>query len=212
MKRTIFLLPALTFLFSTPILRGDVLYTDLASFEAATTNDTTITFTAPSPTGFTDYSSYTDAGTGTVFSIATPYVNVTGADYYSPDDYPMDFLVESSTADAVANTLTVTPPAGVSAIGFEIGSLAGSTFQVTLSDGSTFDITPPAFNGLGFFGFSSGTDITSLTLDTPVNDSFVIDEAILADTTPEPSSTLLAVTALAALAALYGRRWKRATP
>jgi hypothetical protein len=199
-----FILAGLALLFSTPALYGDVLYTSLAAFEANTSNDTTITFTASCSTCFADYTTYTDSGTGTSFSLATPYINLTGKDYYSPG-YPMDLLIESSSASAVANTLTVTPPADVSAIGFNIGSFNGSTFVVTLSDGSSFNITPPGYSGLSFFGFSSSAGITSLTLETPANDTFVIDEAIIGGTVPEPSSVGLAAAALASFVLLCRR-------
>jgi PEP-CTERM motif len=196
---------------SASAVQADTLYTSASAFDAATANTTTINFTASCSTCFTDYTSYTDPGTGTAFSIATPYVNLTGSDFYGAGVYPADFLVESSTAGAVANLLTVTPPSGYNAIGFNIGSFHGSTFVVTLSDGTIFDITPPEFNGLGFFGFTSSSDIGSISLATPAGDTFVIDQAVLANTgvTPEPASIVLFGTGLLALAGLSRRRLPR---
>jgi hypothetical protein len=130
---------------------------------------------------------------------------LTGADFYHPSVYPADFLVESSTASAVANVLTVTPPSDFSAIGFTLGSFNGGPFVATLSDGTMFSITPPAFNGLSFFGFTSTSPITSFDLSIPKGDTFVIDQAVLADTVPEPTPTALVATLLA-VAALFRRR------
>jgi hypothetical protein len=98
-------------------LQADVMYTSQAAFDAATTNATDITFTAPSPTTFQGYMTYTDATTGTQFHEGSSFVNLTGADYYGPGVYPADFLVESGTAFAVANPLTLTLPAGFNTIG-----------------------------------------------------------------------------------------------
>lgn len=181
------------------------LYTNGGAFDAATTNLTTINFTAACNTCFTDYTNYTDPGTGTVFSIATPFVNLTGADFYGPSVYPADFLIESTTAVAVANVLTVTPPSGFSAIGFMLGSFSGGPFVATLSDGTMFTITPPAFNGLSFFGFTSTSPITSFDLSVPGGDTFVIDQTVLADVAPEPATGALVAAALG-IAALFRRR------
>ncbi len=209
LSKTTLIMPIFALFMSASALRADTLYTSAASFDTATTNSDAIGFTASCSTCFTDYTSYTDPGTGTVFSIATPYVNLTGSDYYGAGVYPADFLIESTTATAVANLLTITLPTGYDAFGLNIGSIIGSTFVVTLSDGTIFDITPPAYNGLGFFGFTSTSDISSISLAIPEGDTFVIDEAVLADTTPEPASIVLFATGLLALAGLSRRRLSR---
>jgi hypothetical protein len=178
---------------------SDVLYTSAAAFSAVTTGSESITFTATCSTCFTDYTSYTDAATGTVFSIATPFINLTGKDFYGTGTYPEDFLIESSTAFAVANLLTVTPPGGFSAISFDLGSFNGGPFLVTLSDGTTFTISPPGFGALSFFGFTSTSGISSISFATPANDTFVIDQASIADVTPEPAPLMLLATGLLAL-------------
>jgi hypothetical protein len=146
-----------------------------------------------------------DPGTGTVFFIATPFVNLTGADYYGIGVYPADFLVQSTTASAVASVLSVTPPSGFTAIGFNLGSFNGGPFVATLSDGSMFTITPPAFNGPSFFGFTNTSPISSFGLSIPQDDTFVIDQAVLADATPEPTPVALLATALATLALIRRR-------
>ncbi len=209
LSKTTLIMPIFALILSASALHADTLYTSAAAFDAATTNSTTINFTASCSTCFAGYTSYTDPGTGTVFSIATPYVNLTGSDYYGAGVYPADFLVESTTADAVANLLTITLPSGYDAFGLNIGSFNGSTFVVTLADGTIFDITPPAYNGLGFFGFTSSSDISSISLAIPEGDTFVIDQAFLADVVPEPASIVLFATGLLALAGLSRRRLSR---
>jgi hypothetical protein len=139
-----------------------------------------------------------------VFSLATGGIDLTGADYYGAGTYPADFLIEASDGSAVANLLTVTPPGGYSAIGFELGSFNGGPFVATLSDGASFTIDPQPYDDLSFYGFTSASPITSLTLSIPAGDTFVIDQAVLADT-PEPAPGPL-VAATLAFAALFGRR------
>jgi hypothetical protein len=187
---------ALALLLPTPVLLADAIYTNEAAFNAATAHPTTINFSTCAGC-FIPYTTYTDAGTGTAFSIATAKMLVTSADLYGAGTYPKDFLIETNGAEAVPNVLTVTPPAGSSAIGLDLGSYDGGSFVATLSDGTAFTITPPQFDNLNFFGFTSTSPITSFTLSIPAGSSFVLDQVVLADTVPEPTPGVMVGTALA---------------
>lgn len=216
-NRSCYVLLLLAILCPIATLRAsDVLYTSASAFGAATHGDHLITFTAPSSTGFTDYTTYTDPVTGTGFTIATPTVNVTGKDFYGTGTYPEDFLVESTTAIAVANLLTVTPPGGDSAIAFDIGSFFDpGSFLVTLSDGTTYTISAPGFSSLGFFGFTSTSGISSISFATAAGQSFAIGDATIgqASSVPEPASAALFVSgALLLLLMAFFRKHIAAMP
>ncbi|HEV2416574.1 MAG TPA: hypothetical protein VGX94_02110 [Terriglobia bacterium] len=197
-NRSCYVLLLLAIFCSIATLRAsDMLYTSASAFDAATHGDQLVTFAAPSSTTFTSYSpTYTDPVTGTGFTIAAGAINVTGKDYYGTGTYPEDFLIEASNAIAVTNLLTVTPPAGDSAIAFDIGSFfSPGSFLVTLSDGTAYTISAPGFSNLGFFGFTSTSGISSISFATAINQSFVMGDATIgqAGATPEPASVVLFV-------------------
>jgi hypothetical protein len=201
-------LTALALLLPTRVLLADAIYTTEAAFNAATAHPTTINFSTCAGC-FIPYTTYTDSGTGTAFSIATAKMLLTSADYYGAGTYPKDFLIETNGAEAVANVLTVTPPASFSAIGLDLGSYDGGTFVATLSDGTAFTITPPEFDNLSFFGFTSTSPITSFTLSIPAGSSFVLDQVVLAGNVPEPTPGAMVGIALA-VAGLFGglKKWR----
>src|SRR2546425_7428944 len=73
-------------------------YTDPTAFAAATTNPTTIGFNGILPSGvsFINFNPLTISGVS--FSTPTPstFVNVTAPTFYSPNDYPAAFIVDSA--------------------------------------------------------------------------------------------------------------------
>ena len=190
-----------------PSAHADSVYTSASAFAAATTGDTSIAFTAPSTTSFNNVGlTYTDGGTGTKFTLGSGSIDVTGKDYYGPGTYSSDFIVGAVDAYAVANSLTITLPSGDNAIGFDIGGLfAAATFDVTLSDGFTYAMNVPASFNTAFFGFTAPGGITSLTFTTPANETFVITDAVVGKTVPEPSSLLLLTAGIVGLF-VFGRR------
>ncbi len=182
---------------------SSMLYTTASSFAAATTGDTSITFTAPGPTGYTNVGSlYTDAGTGTQFSIAAGTMVVSGMNDYESccgGAYSSDFLVGAYGGSLSANTVTIELPTGDSAFGFDIGGiglLGANVFNVTLSNGSVFAISAPAPFNTAFFGFTAPGGISSLSFGTPANESFVITDAVVGGVAPVPEPATLTLTAL----------------
>lgn len=152
----------------------------------------TVTFTAACPTCFTYYSpSYTDAGTGTVFSIATGGMDLTGKDYYGSGTYPVDFLIGSSDSISVANALTITLPVSTTSITIDLGAVFSSTaFTITLSDGDTFVVTPPGAYSVAPFTFTDSAGITSLSIATPAGETWVITD-LTYSSVPEPGTLAL---------------------
>jgi len=208
-RNTLLLCPALV-LALAPAAHADSMYTSASAFAAATTGDTAISFTAPSPTTYVNVgATYTDLGTGTKFTVGSGTIDVTGKNYYGSGTYSSDFLVGASDGFNSANTLTIKPPAGDSAFGFDIGGLfAAATFGITLSDGSTFSMSVPASYGTSFFGFTAPGAITSLSFSTPAHETFVITDAVVGQiATPEPSSVILLASVLVLGIGLIRRKW-----
>jgi hypothetical protein len=63
--------------------------------------------------------------------------------------------------------LVITLAGGHTAVGFDAGSFFGTTIAVTFSTGDTATITPPSYNGISFFGFTSDAPVVSVRLDQP---------------------------------------------
>jgi len=198
-------LAAILCLLGTVSAKADTVFTSASDFAAATTGDTAITFTAPSPTGFTNVgATYTDAGTGTTFTVASGTIDVTGMNFYGAGTYSSDFLVGASDGFGGPNTLTITLPSGDNAFGFDIGGVfGGATLNVVLSDGSIFPITVPASFNTTFFGFTAPAGLTALSFSTSAFETFAITDAVIGSTaTPEPDTILLLGVGVLAFAAV----------
>ena len=108
--------------------------------------------------------------------------------------------------------MTVTLPAGVSAIGADFFSLVNSsTLLLSLNTGESFILSAPGVgSGMSFFGVTSTSTITSFTVEQAPGISepyFGLDNlsfgAAVTDVkpVPEPSTTLLLGAGLSALVA-----------
>jgi len=171
----------------------------------------TVTFTAPCSTCYTNYSpTYTDAATGTTFTIASGTINVTGKDYYGPVyDYPADFLIEATDAFGVDNVLTVKLPGVYTNFSVSMGSYSDGTCMFTLSDGTTGPITPAGFGTVGTYSISSATGISWATLAIPAGDSFILTTLSFTGSTPEPGSLALLGSGVLAVVGVFRRRLLR---
>ena len=65
---------------------------------------------------------------GVNFSSPNAAVNVTRNDNYTPNNYPVDFIVDSSNSNTT-NSVTIILPQPVTALGIDYGGL-GPAFQV----------------------------------------------------------------------------------
>jgi hypothetical protein len=184
-------------------------FTSASAFAAATSNPITIGFNGilPAGTSFLPFNPLNLVGIS--FSATGPgvVVNLTTATFYSPNNYPSDFIVDSANT-GVNNTLLISFPAPVFALALDYGGLGftgtgSGTF--TLSNGHVF--TQPVLPTVGntaFLGFVSTDPITSLQF-VANDDSWVVTGLITASPVPEPSSgrTLGAGILLAVLAGRF---------
>jgi Putative Ig domain/Galactose oxidase, central domain len=117
---------------------------------------------------------------GVNFTATGANVNVTPSNFYSPNDYPTDFIVNSSD-DPTTNQVTITLPQPATAIGMDYGILgsafaSGNTGTITLSNGFSLPLTNlPGVGQTQFSGFASSTPFSSLTYTVSGNDWVVTD-------------------------------------
>jgi hypothetical protein len=181
-------------------------FTDAGAFAAATTGLTSGNFAGIVGVGsFTSQPSFTVAGVtfdnaGFDFVIDGGFFNngfYGSAPYYSGQ----------------ANALTTISFAGTSAFGMVFGNYAsdGGALSFTLSDGSVFNASFPAIRGnSGFFGFTSTTPITSISVNNQAGGANVFDVVSFsvgaAAVVPEPQSWALLIAGFGLTGAALRRR------
>jgi YVTN family beta-propeller protein len=164
-------------------------FTDRGAFNAATINQKTIGFAGILPPGVTfgGYGQLEVPGASFTAPLAGTFVNVTTANFYSPNTYPADFIVDSVNQNTglpnANNQLAVSLTNPTFALGLDIGGLGfsgASSGTITLSNGHVFNLPVlPTVGHTLFVGFISTVPITGLTLST-TNDSFVVEDVITA--------------------------------
>lgn len=192
---------------SKPAEAAPILYTNFASFDAATNITQTADFEGI--TSSANFVGSTGTFSGITFTGDIARLFVFDQNFYFPG-FPSDYL---NMNEFGTHYIDITVNAG--AVGFDLGSLnrtfGGSlvaTIAVTDSSGTTnFPVILPVQPGLAFYGFTSDSLITSarVTGELVVLDNVSIGNAAAA-TVPEPGT--LACT-LVGLTALGRRYWKR---
>lgn len=151
--------------FAAPAGAQTTTYTNLAAYTAATSNTTLIGFNGVLQSG-SMYQSFNPLTiSGVSFGTSTPgaNVNVTAANYYSPNNYTAAFIVDASST--VTGTLNITLPSPTYALALDYGQLfGGGTGSITLSNGFVFNVSsPPTVGNTAFAGFVSTKPITSVS-------------------------------------------------
>jgi hypothetical protein len=134
-------------------------YTDRASFSAACSKLSTITFSGLAPSGGWVFLGYPGTLTvdGVTFQTPDSCMFVQDRNYYGSGA----FL--SAQQGVATPTISVTLPGGTTAIGADFYS--GHSVRVTLATGQSYVIAPPpSFPSLRFFGFTSDTAIASISI------------------------------------------------
>ena len=163
-------------------------YTSRSSFDAGSTITSTEDFSGVAPTG--GFVSYVPANTVTLggftftqaLNAANNDLSVISSSYYGTigSSYNLgngDFL---QAGYGNPSQLTILLPSGTTAFGLDVGTFAGPGGQVTatLSNGTNF-VFGNIYPDVSFFGFTSATAITSLTLmdqaDGAANNTLNID-------------------------------------
>jgi hypothetical protein len=190
-----------------------IVYTDRASFTAATSSLTTIDFNGIAPansynaygTGPLTLSGVTFTGNGSMYIIDPGYYGFSygGGGFLNSDYNPPNTVMAASL------------PSGTTAFGTDYGGLfsgGSTTFVITLSTGDTVTATTTKSvqgGSLDFVGITSTTAITSVSLAMPDSPYYnAIDNFSFgtAAPVPEPGSlTLLGVGAFG----LIGYSWRR---
>lgn len=173
---------------------GVIVYTDKAVFSAAALGLTTIDFNGIAPENW--LVRYTPA----VLTLSGVEFEANGRMYViDPGFYGFSYAGAGFLHVDKTSILSVTLPAGATAIGTDYGGLfagGGTTFSVALSTGDVFDFsTDKSIEGgsLDFLGFTSTVPISSLTFNNmPDEPAFnAIDNFVFGSAVPEPSTITL---------------------
>lgn len=170
-------------------------YTSASAFSAAVPNITTIGFNGILVAGQSS-ASFNPLGLyGLTLSTPTPRASVTvlTSGFYAPNNYPGDFITASGSSNS-GNTLVISLPQPIYALGLNYGALNSASSTITLSNGHVFSpTTTPGVGKTAFAGFVSTDPITSLTLVT-TNDWWVVLNLLVGSVktqlTPVPSGEI----------------------
>ena len=151
-------------------------FTNPTAFNGAATGITPIGFNGILPAGVPFEGANPLIVSGYNFSTTNPAttVNLTTSTFYTPNNYPADFLIDSSNPGP-NNEVTIILPAPTRALGIDYGGFAGgATGSISLSNGFVLPLSAlPAAGQTQFSGFVSATPFSSLTFNIN-NDSWVV--------------------------------------
>lgn len=199
------------FAMARPADAAPVVYTDTASFQAATSHLSQVGFNGiVAPGAFTDYAvppGYTDPATGTNFTFLGANgsdINVTSATFYGLPAFPADVLDSSSSVPA-GSSESITLPHSSTAFAMYFSTYDASAITVTLSNGDTYtDSSPPSFGNFAFLGFTDPTAFSALTITDPAAAGVLLADVSFGVGIPEPSS--LALFGISSLLVVWRRR------
>jgi hypothetical protein len=161
---------------------GTTIFSNSTAFNGAATGIQVIGFNGILPAGaaFLPFNPLIVSGISFATSNAGTNVNVTKAAFYTPNNYPADFIIDS-TNPGPNNQLTITLPQPTRALALDYGGFAGgASGSLTLSNGFVLPLSSlPAVGQTQFSGFVSATPFTSLTFNI-TNDSWTVLDVLLA--------------------------------
>jgi uncharacterized protein YjbI with pentapeptide repeats len=172
---------------------GTSVFSNPTAFNGAATNISPVGFNniLPAGTPFQGFNPLVVSGLSFSTSNPATTVNVTTSGFYAPNNYPADFIIDSSNPGP-NNQLTIILPQPTRALALDYGGFAGGTSgSLTLSNGFVLPLSNlPGVGHTQFSGFVSATPFSSLTFNT-TNDSWVVQDVLLATAnTALPSATL----------------------
>lgn len=168
-------------------------YTSLSAYSSATTSTTLIGFSGILPAN-TPYQSFNPLSVQGVAFTTPTFMNVNTADYYSPSDYPADYLLSTGQTGG-SDTLVIALPTPTLALALDYGQLfGGNPATITLSNGYMYTAASPTVGTTAFVGFVSTTPITSVTYTVGGSGYFVLEDLRISTPAPVSGSTPPTVT------------------
>jgi len=180
------------------------LFTDRNAFIAAANNLQNITFEGIAPPGSVSPGVASLTILGVTFSDSPNNIFVVDSGFFPPT---FNFGSGASLVGGAGGILAVLPP-GTTAVGSDIMTALGTgPFQLVLSTGQTFTVTPGVNGVRNFAGVISDVAISSLrfnrTVGTPLFDNFLFGQGPGAPV-PEPATIILLSSGLSMIG--IGRR------
>jgi hypothetical protein len=152
------------------------------AFNGAATGITPIGFNGILPAGTPFLGFNPLVASGVSFSTVNPgtTVNVTTSTFYTPNNYPADFIIDSSNPGP-NNELTIILAQPTRALAMDYGGgTGGASGSIALSNGFVLPLSNlPPVGQTQFSGFVAATPFSSLTLNI-TNDSWVVLDLLLA--------------------------------
>jgi hypothetical protein len=200
--RSIVLAVAMLELTTSLALAGPTFYSTRATYNAATTGNTSINFEGIAPDNGFLFEPTPPGITLSGVNFTIDHTNNNGTLFVIGDDffYTGTSVLSSELSTTGPDNILITLPKAAAAFAVDFGNFAQTPVTFTLSTGDTFTEPTSAFPDFVFLGVVNTAPFTSILISQPINDALNLADFTFGLPVPEPST--LAMGAVSLLAGL----------